>query len=160
MAIAPQLKPHTGSAKIKDIGRTVIGASLLGMLLTFFSVMQMGHPPMGEIGHFVYDSSFVVVPIFLWGVATGLGLTRAWRWSRISMLVFGGLLTVFTAGPGFGLLLTKQDGFAWWAIAGVKLIGLLFLIPSALVARWYWYFVGEEARAYFQSSSQASSARR
>lgn len=152
MGAAPQPKLQTGSRKIRSIGRTVIGASLLGMLMTLLGVFQMGYPPMGEIGNFVYDSSFVLVPMFLWGVATGIGLTHAWRWSRISMLIFGGLLTLFCAAPGFAFLLTKRDGFTLWALIGVKLIGLLFLTPPALVARWYWYFVGEEARAYFHSA--------
>ena len=128
----------------------MIGASLLGTLMTLLSVLQMGYPPMGEIGNFVYDSSFVLIPMFRWGVATGIGLTRAWRWSRISMLIFGGLLMLFSAIPGFAFLLTGRDGLPWWAVAVVKVIGLLFLIAPALVGRWYWYFVGEEARAYFR----------
>jgi hypothetical protein len=150
MGAAPQLRLQTGSAKIRNIGRTVIGASLLGIVMTLLAVRQMGYPlPMGEIGRFVYDSSFILIPMFLWGVATGIGLKRAWRWSRFSMLLFGGLLALFSAIPGFAFLLTKQEGFAWWAIVLVKLFGLLFLIPSAMVGRWFWYFVGEEARDYF-----------
>ena len=155
MGAAPQLKLQTGSAKIRNIGRTVIGTSLLGIVMTLLAVLQMGYPrPMGETGHFVYDSSFIVIPIFLWGVVTGIGLTRAWRWSRFSMLSFGGLLTLFSAIPGFAFLLTKQEGFAWWAIVLVKLFGLLFLIPSAMGGRWFWYFVGDEARDYFHTAGK------
>lgn len=137
-------------AKIRAIGRTVIGTSLLGIVMTLLAVLQVGYPlPMGEIGRFVYESSFFLIPIFLWGVVTGIGLMWAWRWSRFSMLIFGGLLTVFSALPGVAFLLTKREGFAWWAIVLVKLFGLLFLIPSVMVGRWFGYFVGEEARDYF-----------
>jgi hypothetical protein len=145
-----KLQPYA-SGKIRSIGRSVIGASLLVLIMYSLALVQM-YPGVGEIAHFTYDSSIVIIPMTLWCVATGFGLLRAWRWSRISMLIFGGLLTLFCAAPGFAFLLTKRDGFTLWALIGVKLIGLLFLTPPALVARWYWYFVGEEARAYFHSA--------
>ena len=155
MGAVPRLgRSIDGSQKVKDIGRTVIGTSVLVLIMTLLGLVQM-YPPMGEIGNFFYDSSVVIIPSTLWGVATGIGLMRAWRWSRISMLIFGGLLTIFCAMPGLVFLLSKQEGFGWLAVAGVKALGLLFLIPSVLVVRWHWYFLGEEARAYFQSSRPA-----
>jgi hypothetical protein len=75
------------------------------------------------------------------------------------MLIFGTMLTLFSAVPGIAFLLTKQEGFSWWAVVLVKLCGLLFLIPAAMVARWFWYFVGDEARIYFRTAAQAPSAR-
>lgn len=143
-----------GSQKIKDIGRTVIGTSVLVLIMTLLGLVQM-YPPMGEIGNFVYESSVVIIPMTLWGVATGIGLMRAWRWSRISMLIFGALLALFCALPALGFLFTGREGFNGWQVAGVRALGLLFLVPSILVARWHWYFLGEEARAYFHSSRRA-----
>ena len=150
MAPTPQLGRAKDSApNIKRIGRTVIGASLFVIFMTLVGLVQMGFPPMGDIGHFAFDSSFVLIPMALWGVATGIGLTRAWRWSRISMLIFGGLLALFCAAPALGFLLMQRGGFGWLQIAGLRAIGLLFLIPSALVVRWHLYFISDDARAYF-----------
>ena len=156
----PQLKPQpNGSGKIRHIGRSVIRASLVVLFMTLVALLQIGRPPMGEIGHFAHDSSLVFIPMSLWGVVTGIGLKRAWRWSRFSMLLFGTLLTLASALPGIAFLLTKQEGFQWWAVVLVKLLGLLFLIPSAMVARWFWYFVGDEARNYFHTAIPTPSAR-
>jgi hypothetical protein len=152
-----KLQPYA-SGKIRSIGRSVIGASLLVLIMYSLALVQT-YPGVGEIAHFTYDSSIVIIPMTLWGVATGFGLLRAWRWSRISMLIFGTMLTLFSAVPGIAFLLTKQEGFSWWAVVLVKLCGLLFLIPAAMVARWFWYFVGDEARIYFRTAAQAPSAR-
>ena len=159
MVATPQLRSaKDGSTNIRKIGRTVIGASLFVIFMTLVGLVQMGFPPMGDIGHFAFDSSFVLIPMALWGVATGIGLRRGWRWSRISMLIFGGLLAFFCAAPALGFFLIQRDGFGWVQIAGIRAIGLLFLIPSALVGRWYWYFVGEEARAYFRGTRKAATS--
>jgi hypothetical protein len=141
--------PMDVSVKIKQIGRTVIGASLLVLFMMLVGLVQM-YPGHGEIGNFTYAAAFFVVPIGLWGVVTGIGLMRAWRWSRISMLIFGGLLTFVCAVPALGFLLTSTGGFNLWEAAGMRILGFVFLIPSALVVKWYWYFVGEEARGYFR----------
>lgn len=160
MATTAQLKlqPH-GSGKIRNIGRTVIRASLVVLFMTLVALLQIGRPPMGEIGHFAHDSSLVFIPMSLWGVVTGIGLKRAWCWSRFSMLIFGTLLTLVSALPGIAFLLTKQDGFPWWAVLLIRLLGLLFLIPPAIVVRWFWYFVGDEARNYFYTAIPTPSAR-
>lgn len=157
MVIAPQLSPvNDGSARIGRIGRTVIGASLFVIFMALVGLVQMGPLPRGEIGNFACDASFVLIPTALWGVATGIGLRRAWRWSRISMLIFGGLLMLVCAVPTLGFFLTERGGLGWWQIAGLRSIGLLFLIPSALVVRWHLYFIGKEARAYFAATRKAS----
>jgi hypothetical protein len=159
MALTPQVgRARDGAANIKRIGRTVIRASLFVIFMTLVGFVQMGFPPMGDIGHFVHDSSFVLIPMALWGVGTGIGLRRGWRWSRISMLIFGGLLTLFCAVPALGFFLIQRGGLGWLQIAGLRSIGLLFLIPSALVVRWYGYFVGEEARAYFRGTHKAATS--
>ena len=158
MGAAPRLTGEPeGSRKIRQIGRTVIRASLLIMFMTLVGLVQM-YPPMGEIGNFTYQSAFIIIPMCLSGVATGVGLTRAWRWSRISMLMFGGLLAFLCAVPALGFFLMERGGFGWWQIAGLRAIGLVFLIPPVLVVRWHWYFVGDEARAYFQGRAPIARA--
>lgn len=159
MAATAQLKLQpSGSGKIRHIGQSVIRASLVVLFMALVALLQIGRPPMGEIGHFAHDSSLVFMPMTLWGVATGIGLMRAWRWSRFSMLLFGTLLTLVSALPGVAFLMTKQEGFPWWAVLLVKVLGLLCLIPPAMVARWFWYFVGDEARNYFQTAVETPNA--
>jgi len=156
-AAPPVAREPEGSRKIRQIGRTVIRASLLIMFMTLVGLVQM-YPPMGEIGNFTYQSAFVLIPMCVWGVATGMGLTRAWRWSRFSMLMFGGLLTFATAVPALGFLLMSREGLGWWEAAGLRALGLPLLIAPALVVRWHWYFVGDEARAYFRGIRRAPTA--
>ena len=144
----------SASIKMKQIGRSVIGASLLVLFMTLVGLVQM-YPPMGEIGNFVYEMSCLVIPMCLWGVATGIGLMRAWRWSRMSMLIFGALLTLLCAFPALGMFFMASEGFQWWQLAIVKVVGFLFFIPCALVVRWHWHFVGEDARLYFHPRDKA-----
>jgi len=159
MAVALHLsRAKDGPANIKRIGRTVIRASLFVTFMTLVAFVRMGFPPMGDIGHFVFDSSFVLIPMSLWGVATGIGLKRGWRWSQISMLIFGGLMALVCAVPALGFFLMERGGFGWLQIAGLRSIGLLFLIPPVLVVRWYLYFIGKEARAYFGPTRKVSTA--
>jgi hypothetical protein len=157
MAVALHLsRAKDGPANIKKIGRTVIRASLFVMFMTLVAFLRMGFPPMGDIGHFVFDSSFVLIPMSLWGVATGIGLKRGWCWSQISMLIFGGLLALVCAVPALGFFFMERGGFAWLQIAGLRSIGLLFLIPPVLIVRWHLYFIGEDARAYFWGTGKSS----
>jgi len=157
MVVTPPLsRAKDGPANIKRIGRTVIRASLFVTFMTLVGFVRMGFPPMGDIGHFVHDSSFVLIPMSLWGVATGIGLKRGWRWSQISMLIFGGLLTLVCAVPALGFFLMERGGFGWWQIAGLRSIGLLFLIPPVLVVRSHLYLISEEARAYFYGTRKAA----
>jgi hypothetical protein len=157
MAITPQVsRAKDAPANIKRIGRTVIRASLFVMFMTLVAFLRMGLPPMGDIGHFVHDSSFVLIPMSLWGVATGIGLRRGWRWAQISMLVFGVLMALVCAVPALAFFLMERGGFGWLQIAGLRSIGLSFLIPPALVVRWYLYFIAEDARAYFWGTGQSS----
>ncbi len=46
----------------------------------------------GEIGRFYHDTMGWTFLFCGWGLATGIGLLRAWRWARVSTLIFSGLL--------------------------------------------------------------------
>jgi hypothetical protein len=137
--------------KLKDTGVVAIvvsGLALLGCL----NLLSL--PAMGGMGHFAHDIfAPVVLCMAVWGLATGIGLLRAWRWARISMLVFGNLLAapcVFMAVP---FLVTSGYGVEWWLVLGRRVLGLLFLlVPAVIVVRWHIYFRRDDVRAYFQES--------
>src|SRR6266853_1160845 len=56
-----------------------------------FEAQSGGH---GEMGRFYHDNMVWTLLLAGWGLATGIGLLRAWRWARISALIFSGLLSV------------------------------------------------------------------
>ena len=148
------------SKKIKSVGQQVIGMSGLTMLLAFLVFEQVGHEPMGEIGHFVHDATFFVIPPAIWGLASGIGLIRAWRWARISMLLFGALLALLCAFPAVPFMIAPGRGIGWWEAVGLRVIGLLFLIPPALVLRSFLYFMRDDVKTYFESTRQPPIASR
>src|SRR2546428_7108485 len=76
---------------MKDTASQVIVFSAFALLGGSLSLWNNPRP-MGEFGHFGYAFSRVTVCFGVWGLATGIGLWRKWRWARISMLVFGGIL--------------------------------------------------------------------
>jgi len=138
------------SREIRDLGWSVILISSIVMLMTLLGVFQAGYPPMGEIGNFVFQVAFFVVPLSAWGFVTGIGLRHAWRWARISMLLFGWMVTVFCASPA--VLFFFAPAWHSWSLknVGLRAAGLLFFIPSALVYRRFRYFRREDVRSYFR----------
>lgn len=126
----------------------------LTMLLAFLAFEQVGNGPMGEIGHFVHDATFFVIPPAICGLASGIGLIRAWRWARISMLLFGVLLALLCAFPAVPFMIAPGRGIAWWDAVGLRVIGLLFLIAPARVLRSFLYFMRDDVKTYFQSTRQ------
>ena len=155
------LKGHADcSKKIRHIGRQAIAASVVIMLMALLALAQVGNGnlPMGEIGHFVHDATFVIVPLTVWGLVTGIGLVRAWRWARISMLVFGGLLALFCSVPPGALLLMPGRGIGWQEALGLRVVGFVLLIPPVLIVRWHMYFLRDEVRAYFHRTRPAQKA--
>jgi hypothetical protein len=154
-----QLNPQTDcSKKIKNVGRQVIGISVLTMLMALLAFGQAGNPPMGEIGNFMHDATFFIIPLAAWGLATGIGLTRAWRWARISMLVFGVLLALLCAFPAVPFVLVPERGIGWWESLGLRVVGLLFLIPPVLIVRSHLYFMQDDVKNYFQTTRQTPTA--
>jgi hypothetical protein len=99
----------------------------------------------------------VMVPVSLWGVVTGIGLMRAWRWARISMLVFGGLLTAICTLLMVGYLLMPGGGMAWWSVLALRvLIVLLSLVPAVIGVRWFRFFLRSNVKSYFGISRTTS----
>jgi len=75
---------------VKKVGGQVIAGSVFTLLVGFIAVPNLGST--GELEHFAHDTVPLLFCMTAWGLATGIGLLRAWRWARISMLIFGGLL--------------------------------------------------------------------
>jgi hypothetical protein len=62
---------------------------LRGVRNFFVRIQSGGH---GEMGRFYHDNMAWTLLFSGWGLATGIGLLRAWRWARVSALIFSGLL--------------------------------------------------------------------
>jgi len=114
-----------------------------------FESQSGGH---GEMGRFYHDN-MVWTPLFSgWGLATGIGLLRAWRWARVSTLIFSGLLAVLgILGIVVFLLMPGGDVSGWTLILLRTASTLLFLIPIAVGLRWLFFFSRKEVKAYFQT---------
>ena len=138
-----------GSREVMNVGAQVIalsGIALFGSAMTFAN----STPPMGELGHFTHDSCLLMIPVSALGVVTGIGLRRAWRWARISMLVFGGLLAIIGTLLTLPMLFMPGGGIAWWAVLALRVFGvLLFLTPAVVGARWFRFFMRSNVKAYF-----------
>ena len=92
MQAQPSVALPTGdySARVGSVGwLAVIGnpVAVLGLLMVDYQ--SGGH---GEMGSFYRGNMIWFVAFGLWGFGTGLGLLRAWRWARVSALIFCGLL--------------------------------------------------------------------
>ncbi len=150
-------QPKDCSGKIQEIGRQVTAARAVILDLSLLRLIQAGDPPVGELSHFLHDSALVVVPFCGWGLASGIGLTRAWPWARISMLVFGGLLALVSAVPAAALLIRPGGGLASVQAWELRAVGLLFLVAPLLIVRGFLFFLRPEAKACFQASPPSSS---
>jgi len=85
-----------------------------------------------------------------WGVATGMGLKRAWRWAWISMLVFGAVLSLIGTLGTVPVLLMPGAGVGGLNLIAMRAIGvLLFLTPAAIGVRWFTFFMSGNVKAYF-----------
>jgi hypothetical protein len=146
--LQPMVKPDC-SKKLKDTGVFVIVGSGLALFAgsTYFNM-----PRMGELGNFAHDISPLVLCMGAWGLATGIGLLRAWRWARISMLVFSSLLAVCGALGVVVFLFTPNGGMSGWPLFLLK-VGTLSVnvIPVAIGLRWFIYFTRNNVKAHFQN---------
>ena len=97
------------SQRVKIIGGVVIVLSALTMIVELGTALQalglLGpKPTMHEMSAFAYGSAPGSVLYGALGIATGIGLLRAWRWARVSMLVFGSLIIAFGTIVGVGFV--------------------------------------------------------
>jgi hypothetical protein len=151
----PVEKPLMNSAvdfseKMKDIATQVVVLSALALLGGILSAIN-STPPMGEMGDFMYVFSRVTACFGIWGLATGIGLWRRWRWARVSMIVFGVILVVCGALLPVVILLPVGGAADWtWKFILLKVAGLALLALVLLGGvRWWKFFTQSSMNAYF-----------
>jgi hypothetical protein len=136
------------SEKIRVIGRLAFGVNAFMMFaVLLFDYQSGGH---GEMGSF-YRANMVWILLFSgWGVATGIGLLRAWRWARISTLIFSGLLAAGGLLAIVALLRAPAgDVFDWTVMISRVAVGLVILIPITVGIWWLVFFSRKDVKAYF-----------
>jgi hypothetical protein len=77
----------------------------MGVLFFFSMVVALRSAPIDTPNELPFPAAYfkafmLILPLFyvapaIWGVCTGVGLLRLKNWARISIIVFGGLLTAF-----------------------------------------------------------------
>lgn len=142
------------SQTIRQTGRFAVGCNAFAAFsILLYDHQSGGH---GEMGSF-YHSLLVWILVFAgWGIATGIGLMQAWRWARISTLIFSGLLV------GLGLLgivaivrLTAASSGLNFRLLTV-LPALLAFIPLATGIWWLVFFSRKDVKAYFQADRKSA----
>ena len=138
------------SETIRGIGRVTAWTNALAAVgILLIDYQSGGH---GEMGSFYQGETIWILLFTGWGVATGIGLLRAWRWARISALIFSGLLVAFGILAIAGLL-RLHDGLSDWGSIIVRaVLGLLSLIPIGVGTRFLIFFTRTEVKTYFQAS--------
>jgi len=134
--------------KIRGIGRLAVGINVCMMFaILIFDYQSGGH---GEMGSFYHANLPWILLFSGWGVATGIGLLRAWRWARISALIFCKLLVLFGIF-GFVALLRVPGGdvFDGKVLISRAVLGLVTLIPIASGVWWLIFFNRKDVKTYF-----------
>jgi hypothetical protein len=137
-------------AKIRGIGRKVTVLSGLALFAGVMGYVQTT-PTMGGLGHFTHEIfAPLVLCLAFWGLSTGIGLLRAWRWAWISILVFDGLIILACSLLAVPLLLISGEGSSWQNVLVIRAVGVLILALLAAVAvRWFTFFANSTVKAYF-----------
>ncbi len=150
-----QARSENMPEKMKDTASLVKVISAFALL---GGILAARVPPMGEMGDFMYLSARVAICFDVWGLATGIGLLRKWRWARISMLAFGGILVACGVLPPMVMMVPLEDGkFVGWAalwtwqsiILKAAGLALLFVVLAGGV-RWWKYFTCGTVKSYFR----------
>jgi len=139
--VSPQLQ------RVGDLVVALSGLALLGSVMTFLN----STPPMGELGHFTHDIfDPLVFCMALWGLATGIGLLRAWPWARLSMLIFSSLLSICGALSAVGFLFMPNGNIAGRELVFAKVFAMSsVLIPMLMGVGGLLFFLRKDIRAQF-----------
>ena len=143
------------SEKVKKMGLDVTSVCSIMLFFGFVGYIQTT-PAMGGLGHFTHDSCEILLILASWGLPTGIGLTRAWRWARISMLLFTVPLGVSgILGLGFFLLHPVVPMPLWEQIIFRTIFASLCAIPGVVGVRLSMYFMRADVKAYFRTPQRA-----
>lgn len=139
------------SPRVKLAGRFAIaGNGVAALSILLFDYQSGGH---GEMGSF-YHSILLWIFLFAgWGVATGIGLLQAWRWARISALIFSALLALGGILGVVAFLGMPAGGLSGGAVLIFRVVSsLLGLIPVAIGLWWLVFFNRKDVKEYFQAN--------
>ena len=105
------------------------------------------------MANFFANTMIWTFPFAGWGILTGIGLLRVWRWARISTLIFSGLLAVFgIAETAASLLVPRDAGTPQWDFILFKTFLIVVdIIPIAAGIAWLVFFTRKDVKAYFQA---------
>jgi hypothetical protein len=149
----------TIDGKVKVTGIVAITCNALFVFGFFaFEFQSRGH---GEMANFFANSMVWTFPFAGWGIVTGIGLLRVWRWARISTLIFSGLLAAFGVAEAVASLLMPGDVDTprWELIMFKTFLILLDLIPIAAGIAWLVFFTRKDVKAYFQAGAEGNAPR-
>ncbi len=138
-----------GKVKVTGILAITCNAFLVfGILVIEFQ--SRGH---GEMANFYADTMVLTFPFAGWGIATGIGLLRAWRWARISTLIFSVLLAALGVLETVASLRMPGDVDTprWELMMFKTVLTILDLIPIAAGIAWLVFFTRKDVKAYFQA---------
>jgi len=138
------------AAKITITGRLAVGCNAFAMFgVLLFDYQSGGH---GEMGSFYHENLVWILLFSGWGLATGIGLLRAWRWARISTLIFSGLLVALGVLAVVALLRMPAGDISGWQLLMLRAVAVLFFLsPAALGIWWLVFFNRKQVKAYFQA---------
>src|SRR5215472_12131619 len=120
--------------RVRSVGwLAVVGNSFAALGLLMFDYQSGGH---GEMGSFYHSNMIWFLGFAAWGCGTGIGLLRAWRWARVSALIFSGLLVAFGI---LGMVAFRRISSGMEFVAKILPI-LLFVIPIVVGYRWLVFF--------------------
>ena len=138
------------AAKIKVTGCLAMGCNAFAMFgVLLFDYQSGGH---GEMGSFYHENLIWILLFSGWGLATGIGLLRAWRWARTSTLIFSGLLVALGVLAVVALLRMPAGDVSGWQLLMLRAVAVLFFLsPAALGTWWLVFFNRKQVKAYFQT---------
>ena len=142
------MSPVDCSGKVRSIGwlAVIVNAfAALGLLMEDYQ--SGGH---GEMGSFYRGNMIWFLCFAAWGLVTGIGLLRAWRWARFSTLTFSGLLAAFCLVAEVGFLRMPAGNVSGGTLLASRILStLFFLIPIVIAYRWLVFFSRKEVKTYF-----------
>jgi hypothetical protein len=151
------LKETDYAKRLREKAQVVTTFSAIAL---FIGLIESGNPGLSGLGRFIHFTSLLELYLGTWGLLTGIGLYRRWRWARFSVLLFSSLLTAAGISLAGSLLLfghRNNSGVPWWqALLFKALVILIFLIPAVWGGYWLKFFTRQGIKAQFQASPPSS----
>ncbi len=134
------------SGRVRSVGWLAVGGNAFaGLSVLMFDYQSGGH---GEMGSFYHRNMIWFLGFAAWGLGTGVGLLRAWRWARISTLIFCGLLAAFGVLGVVAFLRMPAGNISGGMVLVARILPtLIFVIPIVVAYRWLVFFSRQDVRA-------------